>query len=254
MATIDRTLPLAGGEQAVRPSSTRTMILRALTILAVVGLAVTLYMSLVWVGADATQGNVQRIFYTHVATFSGAAVAFAATVVGGILYLRTRNTKWDTLALAGVEVGFTLSLITTATGSIWSRPTWNTWWTWDPRLTSITIMVLTYAAYLMLRAGIESGEKRRAIASVYGILAMGTVIFTFIVIRIRPDTIHPAVIGTESASAQGGFAMSSSMTATLGIASMVWTMLITPALMWWRIRLENLKEYAERLRIQTLES
>ncbi|MCC6613464.1 MAG: cytochrome c biogenesis protein CcsA [Anaerolineae bacterium] len=254
MATINRTLPLAGGEQAVKPSSTRTRILYGLTILSVLGLVLTLYMSLVWVGADTTQGNVQRIFYTHVSTFSGAAVAFALTVIGGILYLRTRNTKWDTLALAGVEVGFTLSLITTATGSIWSRPTWNTWWTWDPRLTSITIMVLTYAAYLMLRAGIESGEKRRAIASVYGILAMGTVIFTFIVIRIRPDTIHPAVIGTESASAQGGFAMSSSMITTLAVASTVWTVFITPALVWWRIRLENLKEHAERLRIQTLES
>ncbi|MCL4247708.1 MAG: cytochrome c biogenesis protein CcsA [Anaerolineae bacterium] len=254
MATINRTLPLAGGEQTVRPSSTRTMILRVLTVLALIGLAITLYMSLVWVGADATQGDVQRIFYTHVATFSGAAVAFSATVIGGILYLRTRNPKWDTLALAGVEVGFTLSLITTVTGSIWSRPTWNTWWTWDPRLTSITIMVLTYAAYLMLRSAIESGEKRRAIASVYGILAMGTVIFTFMVIRIRPDTIHPAVIGTESASAQGGFAMSDSMRTTLAVASMVWSVLLAPTLMWWRIRLENLKDYAERLRVQTYES
>lgn len=223
-------------------SQIRTRVLWLLTFSAVAGFLLGLYMALFYAGTDVTQGEVQRIFYMHVSSFSGAAVAFAATVVGGVLYLRTRNSKWDTLALAGVEVGFALSLITLVTGSIWARPIWNTWWTWDPRLTSAAIMSLTYAAYLMLRNGIENPETRRRFASVYGILAMSTVIFTFIIIRIRPDTIHPTVIGPSAQNAQGGFEMTAGIGATLGINSFIWTVLIVPALLWWRIRLENVAE------------
>ena len=176
------------------------------------------------------------------------------TVVGGVLYLWKRTTKWDTLALAGVEVGFTLALINLVTGAIWARPIWNTWWTWDPRLTSAAIMVLTYAAYLMLRNGIENPDTRRRFASVYGILAISTVIFTTIVIRIRPDTIHPAVIGTESAEAQGGFAMTDVMTQTLAINSIIWSILVPITLIWWRIRLENVIERVNKFKLKHLSS
>ena len=228
--------------------------LKGLTVLAVLGFAFGLYMGLVYAGTDITQGDVQRIFYIHVAAFSGASVAFFGTVVGGIAYLRTRKPKWDTLALAGVEVGFALSLITLITGMFWARPIWNTWWTWDPRLTSAAIMALTYAAYLMLRNGIENTERRRKFASVYGILAITTVIFTFAVIRIRPDTIHPTVIGPSPANAEGSFEMAANMGAALGINSFIWCCLITPTLMWWRIRVEHTLEKAKRLRIRLLES
>jgi heme exporter protein C len=173
--------------------------------------------------------------------------------VGGILYLRTRNPKWDILALAGVEVGFTLSLINLVTGMIWARPIWNTWWTWDPRLTSAAIMVLTYAAYLMLRNAIENPEQRRRFASVYGILAITTVIATLIIIRIRPDTIHPAVIGQSPQNAQGGFNMSDSMRTTLGINSFIWSVLVPATLIWYRIRLENLAERVNAMKAELLE-
>jgi heme exporter protein C len=226
--------------------------LRLLTAAAVAGFAVAAYFALIYAGMDTVQGNVQRIFYFHVAAFSGGACAFFTTLIAGIAYLRTRNTFWDKLALAGVEIGFSLSLITLFTGMVWARPIWNTWWTWDPRLTSAAIMVLTYAAYLMLRSGIENPDKRRSLAAVYGILAFGTVILTYAIIRIRPDTIHPTVIGASPQNAEGGFSMTSAMKAALGVNSAVWCMLITPALMWWRVRLENLVERAERLRIETM--
>jgi heme exporter protein C len=227
-----------------------TLVLRLLTLLALAGFVVSAYFSLVYAGADTLQGNVQRIFYVHVAAFSGAFCALAATVVGGIAYLRTRNPGWDRLALAGVEVGVFLSLITLFTGMVWARPIWNTWWTWDWRLTSVAIMVLTYAAYLMLRSGIDNPDKRRSLAAVYGILAFGTVIFTFVVTRIRPDTIHPVVIGSSAQNAQGGFSMTDSMRTALGVSSIVWCCFITPALLWWRIRLERLHERAEQLRVE----
>jgi len=240
----------AAGQTAQAAADRRTLILRALTVVTVLAIAVGAYMGLAYAGMDVTQGQVQRIFYFHVAAFSGAFVAFCATVVGGAAYLRTRNVKWDTLALAGVEVGLTLALMNLITGMVWARPIWNTWWTWDPRLTFAAIMCLTYAAYLMLRNAIENAEQRRRFASVYGILAIATVIMTFIIIRIRPDTIHPAVIGPSAQNAQGGFSMTDSMRTALGVSSMVWCCFITPALLWWRIRLERLHERAEQLRAE----
>lgn len=229
------------------PAHDRVMLLRVLTVLAIAGFALGAYFALVYAGTDIEQGNVQRIFYFHVAAFSGASVAFIAAVVGGIAYLRTLNSRWDTLALAGVEVGLALSLVTLFTGMVWARPIWNTWWTWDPRLTSTAVMVLTYASYFMLRNGIENGEKRRRFAAVYGILAILTVIFTFVIIRIRPDTIHPTVIGPSAQNAEGGFAMTSGISTALGVNSAIWCCLITPVLIWWRIRLEGKFDRIARL-------
>ncbi|NWF68144.1 MAG: cytochrome c biogenesis protein CcsA [Chloroflexi bacterium] len=235
---------------AAEPKRDRLPLLKGLTFLAVIGLAVGVYFALVYAGTDTTQGNVQRVFYFHVSAFSAAAVAFVSAVVGGLAYLRTRQPRWDTLALASVEVGLALSLITLITGMVWARPIWNTWWTWDIRLTTTAIMVLTYAAYLMLRSGIDNPDKRRLFASVYGILAISTVILTFVVIRIRPDTIHPTVIGPSATNAEGGFAMTSGIGMTLGINSAVWCCLIMPALVWWRIRLENLAQRAAQIRAE----
>ncbi|MCA9886229.1 MAG: cytochrome c biogenesis protein CcsA, partial [Anaerolineae bacterium] len=128
---------------AQEPTATPSL-LRILTLVTVLGVVVALVFALVIAGTDIEQGEVQRIFYVHMPAFFGAFVAFGATVLGGVMYLWKRDPKWDRLAVAGVEVGFALALINLITGSIWARPIWNTWWTWDPRLTSEAIMVLTY--------------------------------------------------------------------------------------------------------------
>ncbi len=236
----------------VSKQTDRLPFLKIFSLLAFIGFAVGLGMALFYAGTDTTQGEVQRIFYVHVSAFSGASVAFVAALIGGAAYLRTRNVKWDILSLAGVEVGFTLSLITLITGMVWARPTWNTWWTWDPRLTSAAIMSLTYAAYFMLRGGIDNADRRRSFAAVYSILAIATVIITFMITRIRPDTIHPVVIGPSPVNAQGSFEMASNMKATLGMNSAIWCCLVTPALVWWRIRLENLNRRVEQARLNNL--
>lgn len=250
--TIANEMPIELG--AEEGGVSRLTILKGLTVITILASAVMLYMWLFFAGTDATQGQVQRIFYLHVASFAGASVGFSVAVIGGIAYLRSKGIRWDSLALAGIEVGFVLSIITLITGMVWVRPIWNTWWTWDPRLTSAAIMVLTYAAYLMLRSGFESPERRRAFASVYGILAMSTVVFTFVIIRIRPDTIHPTVIGPSATNAQGGFEMAANMGMTLGISSLVFCVLIVPTLIWWRIRLENASQSAEKFKINILEN
>ena len=185
-------------------------------------------------------------------SFFGAFTAFGLTVVGGIIYLARKNGQWDRIALAGVEVGLAFSLINLLTGSIWARPIWNTWWTWDPRLTSAAIMCLTYAAYLMLRAGIDDEGKRRAFMSVYGILAFVTVLITLFIIRIVPETIHPVIVGASPQNAQGGFEATSGVVIALVPSLVLWLTLMPITLIWHRVRLEARIEALSFLKLKAL--
>jgi heme exporter protein C len=231
-------------------SSTRThsigqnRFLKAMSLVAVLGFIVGLYMALAYAETDSMQGDVQRLFYIHLGALMGAALSYSIAFISAVVYLRTQNVRWDTLALSGVEVGLVLTIIALATGSIWARPTWNTWWTWDPRATAAAVMALTYGAYLMLRNGIENAKHRRIFASVYAMLAISTVIYTFVVTRLRSDSIHPIVIGSSATNAQSSFAMTVNMELTLGINVAVWCCLIVPVLIAWRIRLENTRRRA----------
>lgn len=251
--SVAKNYPITQDEPQALPKFPRGLMV--LTVITVVSVAVGLYMGLGYAGIDIDQGNIQRIFYIHMPSFFGALTAFIATVIGGIAYLRTRNPRWDRLALAGVEVGLMLSLVNLATGSVWARPIWNTWWTWDPRLTSAAIMALTYAAYLMLRAGIENPEQRRRFAAVYGILAIVTAIVTLVIIRVRPDTIHPVVVGSSPQNAQGTFELQATagVTAALLFNLPVWGLLLPITLMWFRVRMEAYAERIEQLKATLLE-
>jgi len=235
------------------PATSSRRALPVLTVVTVLAVALGFVLAFVVVGPDSVQGNVQRLFYIHMPSFFGAFVAFGATVVGGLMYLRTRATKWDTLALAGVEVGLALSLVNLATGAIWARPIWNTWWTWDPRLTSAAVMALTYAAYLMLRAGIENPDSRRRFASVYGIIAISTVILTLVIIRIVPETIHPVVVGPSPTNAEGTFEADTGTALALLPNLFIWGVLVPMTLMWHRVRLQNFHDRVQARKIKLQE-
>lgn len=237
---------------SVAPPASVPSLLRILTIATIIGLVIVSVLAFFVAGTDIEQGEIQRIFYVHMPSFFGAFTAFGATVLGGIMYLWKRNPKWDRLAVAGVEVGLALSLINLVTGSIWARPIWNTWWTWDPRLTSAAIMVLTYAAYLMLRAGIDNIDTRRRFSSVYGILAFSTVLLTLFIIRLRDDTIHPVVIGASPQNAQGTFEATSGVVGALLPNLLFWSTLLPITLMWYRIRLENMLDWVNRQKMEAL--
>ena len=226
--------------------------LKILTVVTIFAVAFGFYMALVYAKTDIEQGNVQRIFYFHMPAFFGAFIGFSATVYGGIRYLRSREIKWDTLALAGVEVGVSLALLNLITGSIWARPIWNTWWTWDARLTSSAIMVLTYLAYLMFRSSIENPDTRRRFASVYGIVAISTVLLTLFIIRIVPDTIHPTIIGPSRQNAEGTFEATANVAAALLPNLLIYSTIVPVTLMWWRIRLEERVEAVQRRKLEAL--
>lgn len=228
------------------------VLLRLLTILALVGFCFTLFLGLFVAGRDIQQGEIQRIFYIHMPSFFGAFTAFGLTVVGGILYLWRKSEQWDRIALAGVEVGLAFALINLATGAIWARPIWNTWWTWDPRLTSAAIMALTYAAYLMLRAGIEDEARKRTFMSVYGIFAFTSVLVTLFIIRVVPETIHPVIVGASPQNAQGSFEATSGVVTALIPSLLLWLTVMPITLIWHRARIERRLEAINRLKMRIL--
>jgi heme exporter protein C len=228
----------------------RTRILRGLAVAAVILFGLALLMDFFYVGPEAEQGEAQRIFYVHLGSFLGGFIAFGAAVVAGIMYLSSRASKWDTLGLASVEMGLGFASITVVTGMSWAKPIWNTWWTWEPRLTSVAIMWLAYAAYMMLRSGIEDPERRRRFAAVYGIVAFSSVLFTIIIIRVRPDTIHPA-LGPTQADPTGEFDITPRIRNTLFFNLFTFAV-IAVTLVWYRVRLENLFERVERRKLELL--
>ena len=224
---------------------------RALLILdgiTLVIMAVAIYLVFGYAPVEQVMGLVQKVFYFHVSAGWVGMLGFLAAVIAGIAYLATRNPTWDLVGLGAIEIGLTFMLINIISGSIWARPIWNTWWTWDPRLTTATIMELVYAAYLMLRAGIEDPERRARFGSVYAIIGFISVPLTFFSIRIY-RTIHPIVIGGSDPNATGAFAMTPAMGLTFGISLVAFTFFFA-SLLWHRIRLGQLAARVEQFRMR----
>ncbi len=226
---------------------------RALKILTTVTGAcflVALAMVLFYAPREAVMGDVQRVFYFHVSAGWVGMIAFLVTAIAGAMVLLQGDRRWDRVALASVEIGVVFTLINIVSGSIWARPIWNTWWTWDPRLVTASVMELIYIAYLMLRQAIEDPERRARFAAVYGIVGFVSVPITFLSIRFL-RTIHPVVIGSGDPSAEGTFAMTPRMAQTLMFSVLTFT-LIYATLLWHRLRLERLAERVETLKAKVL--
>ncbi len=197
---------------------------------------------------ERVMGLVQKVFYFHVASAWIGMLSFLVAAVAGVIYLVRKDGKWDVVGLSSVEIGIAFSIITIISGSIWARPIWNTWWTWDPRLTTATIMLLVYAAYMMLRSGIEEPEKRARFGSVYAIIGFISVPLTFFSIRLL-RTIHPVVVGNSDPGAVGAFDMTPKMTQTFMFGLLTFTFLYA-SLLWHRVRLGRLSERVEQLKLK----
>ena len=211
---------------------------------------ISLWMVFFYAPTEAVMGDVQRVFYYHVATAWVGMLGFMAAGVAGIAYLRKNDLKWDIVSMAAVEISLVFFFITIILGSIWARPVWNTWWTWDPRLTTATVVELVYAAYLLLRQGIEEPERRARFGAVYTIVGFISVPLTFLSIRLL-RTIHPVVIGSNDPSAEGSFSMTGTMRTTF-FFSLITFSVIFVTLLWHRIRLGQLAERVEQLRLKLM--
>jgi heme exporter protein C len=159
-------------------------------------LCISLYLVFFHAPTERSMGSVQRIFYFHVPAAWVGFLAFLMACVGGIAYLASRQIHWNMLQLASVEIGVLYSSIALVTGSLWARPIWNTWWTWDPRLTATLVMWLYYVATLMLRNIVDGEERKARFAAILNILGFVNVPIVFLAIRLW-RTIHPILFTTE---------------------------------------------------------
>src|SRR5713101_3627161 len=158
-----------------------------------------LFMVFVYVPTEADQGIVQRIFYFHVPCAWVAFAAFALVAISGVFYLWLGQQVWDDLGYAAAESGMVFCTLVLITGSIWAKPIWGAWWTWDSRLTTTLILWLLYGGYLMLRAMADDTPQVARFAAVVGIAAALDVPIIIVSVRLW-RTIHPAVLVTK----QGG--------------------------------------------------
>lgn len=119
---------------------------------------------------DRDMGHLQKIMYVHVAAAWNMMIAFFIVAIASLLYLWKGQEKHDLLAAAAAEVGAVLTALTLGLGSIWARPTWGIWWTWDARLTSTAVLLLIFVGYLALRSFVEDVERRAQWSAAVGIL------------------------------------------------------------------------------------
>jgi heme exporter protein C len=223
----------------------------ALNIISLILLGAAYYVSLVYAPLEAVMGQVQRLFYFHVATAWVGMIGFVLAAVAGVIYLWKKDLKWDSVSLAAVEISLVFFFIAIVLGSIWARPIWGTWWTWEPRLTTAAILQMIYMAYLLLRQGIEDPEKRARFGAVYTLLGGISVPLTFISIRIF-RTIHPVVIGTGSAEAQGGFNMTPLMLQSMFFSIVAFSVIFV-TIFWHRMRMASLENRIEQLKLKVLQ-
>lgn len=144
-------------------------------------------------------GELGRNMLLHVPMAMVAFIAFLIGTIYSIIYLRKKDFEYDRRARASSAAGLLFTLLATITGSIWARFSWGTFWNWDPRETSIFILLLIYAAYFMLRSLLEESEDKKArIAAVYNIIAFVSVPFLMFVVPRITMSLHPGGGGTEA--------------------------------------------------------
>jgi len=133
-------------------------------------LVVSLYLIFIYVPTEKEMGIIQRIFYLMVPVGWLALLSFLVVFIGSILYLVKRESKWDILAHSSAEIGIIFTTLALITGTIWAKPIWGVWWTWEARLTATLVLWLLYLAYFMVRSFATEESRGATFAAVIGIV------------------------------------------------------------------------------------
>lgn len=147
-------------------------------------LALGAYQGLVLAPPDRMMGDVYRIMFVHVPSAWLALVAYSVTLVASLGYLWVGRSGFDSVAVASAELGVLFNGILLATGSIWGRPTWGVWWSWDPRLTTAAIMMFAYLGYLALRRFVDDPQRRAIWAAVVAIFVYADIPIVWFSVRM----------------------------------------------------------------------
>ncbi len=146
---------------------------RILATLSTFILSIVLFLGLYATGEDVVQKNYVRLLFVHPAVAQTMYMAFAITTVCSLLWLwpKTRKPVWDQLAGASTEIGVVFAVLVLITGAIWGRPTWGVWWSWDPRITSSTVLLFMYLGVMAIRSIPASPAERAKRSAIVALIA-----------------------------------------------------------------------------------
>ncbi len=215
-------------------------------LLTALAMAVALAMVFLYAPEERTMGNLQRLFYFHLASWWLAFGAFFVVAGASIGWLWKRRESYDAAAFAAAEIGVLFTTAGLAMGMIWAKPAWGIWWTWDARLTTAFVLWLIYVGYLLLREAVEDPVRRANLAAALGILGAADVPIVYFSIRWW-RTQHPAPV------IMGG--PDSGLHPDMAIALVVCLAAFTLLFVWlyrWRVRLEHEARSVETLRQRVL--
>ncbi|MPZ89423.1 MAG: cytochrome C biogenesis protein [Nitriliruptorales bacterium] len=170
--------------------------------LAAIAAGMLLILGLVAAPPDAVQGQAQRLMYVHVPAAWVAYVAFAVVLMASVAYLLRRDLRWDRRAQAAAELGVGLTALAIALGSIWGKPVWGVWWTWDPRLVTTVVLLLVYVGYLAVRGlsrDPHANARRAAVVGIAGFVNVPVVHFSVVwwrTLHQPPTVLRPEGPGT----------------------------------------------------------
>ncbi len=218
-------------------NNVKTLILGVVVILTLI----SIYLALIYTPSHETMGEVQRIFYFHVASAWISYLAFGVTFVAGLLYLKSKDLKWDTIAYSSAEIGIIFCTLAIITGSLWGKAAWGVFWRWEDLKLFITLVLwLVFIAYLALRANAKSRISKANLSAVFGIIGFICVPLSFAANRIWQQY-HPTVIATSQGSLQA------SMAFALTVAVFAFTFLYFYLLL-ARVGIERMREKIEEIK------
>lgn len=209
--------------------------------IAAILILLSIYLSLIFAPSHETMGDAQRIFYFHVASAWISYLAFGITFVSGILYLKSKDFKWDMIAYSSAEIGIIFCTLAIITGSFWGKAVWGVFWRWEDLKLFITLVLwLVFIAYLALRTNAKSRVSKANLSAVFGIIGFICVPLSFAANRIWQQY-HPTVIVSSQGSLQA------SMAFTLAISVIAFTFLYL-YLMIYKVDIEKIHEEIEEIK------
>jgi heme exporter protein C len=238
------TLPLSESADAKSPILPK--ILLGVTIVLIL---TAIYLTFMYADIEKTMGVVQKIFYFHVGSAATAFTAFFVTFIFSILYLVKRKRIFDIYASVSAEIGLIFTTLVLTTGPIWAKSAWNTWWVWEPRLTTTLILWFIYMAYMMIRQMDGVWDKKARLCAVFGIIGFTDVPIVFFAIRWWQTKFHPIVFGNGVSQKGGGIADNMLVALIVSIFALLslYTYLLNRG-----VEFENMKvkvdQYKEKLR------
>ena len=218
----------------------RQKVVYGLCLLAAWLVAANLAVILLVLPDEVAQGAIYRIIFFHVPAAWTAFVGFFSALVASILYLASKNLRYDAVAVSVTEVGLAFGAANLVTGMIWGRIIWGIWWTWDWRLTSMLVCWLLYAGYLMLRRAVEEPTQRAKVSAVFSIFAFADVPIVFFSIKWW-RTQHPQPVFWGGGSIPGEWYA----TALLNLLAMILLAIVLCAI---RLRQEETQREIDSLR------